>query len=551
MIAREANFIVTDVETTGAHAEKNRMTEIACVTVNDGEIKSKFSSLINPHQFIPQYIANMTGISNEMAFRAPESSDILPEVRSIFDQDTPVFVAHNVKFDWGFIQASLKRDSLPELDMPMLCTLKLARKMLPKDIKKNVGALADYFGITVRGRHRALGDAEATAYILIELLDILEMEHDIQDLEEILEYQNKVYRNYRIGINAIDKFKDYSKHAPLSPGVIYFNDSSGNTLYLRQTDNIKLKLAEYANAGKVSSKKLADIISAANMLNWETAPNVLASHVLHKREIAKLNPQYNPSVSRRMKYIAFSDDDFPRIIKCSDYKQDSVACFGPFESNFAMDKTIDNINKRFKLRECNFELDPSEDFEECYFYDMKRCHAPCSKKQSKDEYKHEVDKVIKYLNSVLNTKELQESIELILKNNSESTDIKNEIKKLNYEMKNGSNSFHYDANMIYIETDFNDINTIDVYFIRRGRLEETISIGRKAPIDVLVEPLKHIYFNGSHNSFEPRESDLEEYSVISKWITKNGDHSTVISANYKNEEELLKELEYELKTFEY
>ena len=114
------NFIVVDVETTGSHPDKNRLTEIACVVVRDGEIRDKFTSLVNPHQFIPQYIANMTGISNEMAFRAPEAADVLPQARKYFELENSIFVAHNVKFDWGFVQSSLKRVKLPEIDIPML-----------------------------------------------------------------------------------------------------------------------------------------------------------------------------------------------------------------------------------------------------------------------------------------------------------------------------------------------------------------------------------------------------------------------------------------------
>jgi len=98
----ETPFVVVDVETSGSNPESNRITEIACVTVNGGEIISEFSSLVNPHQYIPQFICQMTGISNEMAFNAPEMEEILPRLLEIFSMPGAVFVAHNEKFDWSF-----------------------------------------------------------------------------------------------------------------------------------------------------------------------------------------------------------------------------------------------------------------------------------------------------------------------------------------------------------------------------------------------------------------------------------------------------------------
>jgi DNA polymerase-3 subunit epsilon len=148
-------FIVVDVETTGSDPVKNRIMDIACVSTIKGEIVSNFSSLINPHQFIPTFISKMTGISNEMAFSAPESREVLPTVAQIFSDPFAVFVAHNYKFDLSFDQQTFLRSGMEFPDIPKLCTLKLARRLLPKDHKKNVGALAKYFNVPIINRHRA------------------------------------------------------------------------------------------------------------------------------------------------------------------------------------------------------------------------------------------------------------------------------------------------------------------------------------------------------------------------------------------------------------
>jgi DNA polymerase III epsilon subunit family exonuclease len=159
----ETPFIVVDLETTGSNPQKHRIIELAAVTLIGGEIASKFTTLINPHQFIPSFIAKMTGISNNMVYTASEETEVLPKFQKIISTPNAVFVAHNASFDWGFVRATFDR---LELDMPpiqRLCTLKLSRRILVKDLKKNVGSLAEHFNINLFNRHRAFGDAAATA----------------------------------------------------------------------------------------------------------------------------------------------------------------------------------------------------------------------------------------------------------------------------------------------------------------------------------------------------------------------------------------------------
>ena len=170
----EANFIVVDVETTGNSAIHNRITDIACITVKNFEIINTFSSLINPHQRIPWYIQKMTGITNSMVVNAPESNAVFKTIRKLFVQKNTFFIAHNSTFDWHFVYETFKRESIPINEISTICTLKLARKIIPKDVKKNVGSLANFFQIPILNRHRAYDDAFATANFFIEMLHILQ-----------------------------------------------------------------------------------------------------------------------------------------------------------------------------------------------------------------------------------------------------------------------------------------------------------------------------------------------------------------------------------------
>ncbi|MBX3043327.1 MAG: hypothetical protein KIT33_13630 [Candidatus Kapabacteria bacterium] len=278
----DASYIVTDVETTGSHNVKNRMTEIACVTVRNGNIMSSYSSLMNPYQQIPSYVARMTGISQAMVSVAPDESEIIDRVRSLFQIKNPVFVAHNVSFDYGFVGSFFKRGSI-SFDYPQLCTLKLARKLLPRDIKKNVGDLAAYFGVKLKNRHRALIDARATAHILIELLRIAESEHNISNLSELLQFQNKAVSYYKIPNSVSAKFQDVISEIPYFPGILNFYDKNGRIIYRDYAYNLNSKADSIINSYHFTSKKIFEGMSNLYRIDWQTADSELSTLIMREK----------------------------------------------------------------------------------------------------------------------------------------------------------------------------------------------------------------------------------------------------------------------------
>ncbi len=163
-------YAVVDVETTGgSHSRGHRITEIAIVEVDGGGISGDFQTLVNPGRSIPPRIAELTGISDEMVAGAPFFEDVAPELLSRLQGR--VFVAHNSAFDWGFVSAQLA-DALGEVpDGPRLCTVQMARRLAPDLRRRNLDAVAAHFGVPIHARHRAHGDALATAQVLLRLLD--------------------------------------------------------------------------------------------------------------------------------------------------------------------------------------------------------------------------------------------------------------------------------------------------------------------------------------------------------------------------------------------
>lgn len=164
-------YVVVDVETTGgAHIRGHRLTEIAIVRVDaQGRTTHEFSTLINPQRLIPHEITRLTRIDQHMVADAPRFEDVAGQVRQLLE--TRVFVAHNAAFDWGFLNAEFIRVTGRPLLGRRLCTVRLARKVVPEVRRRSLDALSYFFNVHNEARHRAFGDARATAHIFRRLLD--------------------------------------------------------------------------------------------------------------------------------------------------------------------------------------------------------------------------------------------------------------------------------------------------------------------------------------------------------------------------------------------
>jgi len=166
----ETRFAVVDVETTGGGPDRgHRITEIAIVEVAGGRITDEFQTLVNPGRRIPLGVTSLTGITRDMVSEAPYFEHVADEIRSRLEGR--VFVAHNATFDWTFVVDGLVRALGDAPDMVRMCTVRMVRRLVPSLRHRNLDVVARHFGVPIHGRHRAHGDALATARILLRLLD--------------------------------------------------------------------------------------------------------------------------------------------------------------------------------------------------------------------------------------------------------------------------------------------------------------------------------------------------------------------------------------------
>lgn len=178
-------FAVVDVETTGTSPGRgDRVLEIAVVVLADGKIDVAIDTLVNPERPIPRFVSRLTRITDEMVRGVPTFDGVADDV--LGSLAGRVFVAHNMRFDWAFLSREVRRTRDLALDGPRICTVQLARRLVPQLRSRNLDSLATYFGVEIAARHRAGGDAVATARILERLLGLAE-ERGVTTLADLRE----------------------------------------------------------------------------------------------------------------------------------------------------------------------------------------------------------------------------------------------------------------------------------------------------------------------------------------------------------------------------
>jgi DNA polymerase-3 subunit epsilon len=213
-------YAIVDIETTGGFAAANDITEIA-ILVHDGHrVTDRFETLINPSVAIPYFIQSLTGISPAMVASAPSFGEV---AGIIYEKlQGRVFVAHNVNFDFSFLKHHLAANGF-ELNAPRICTVRLSRKVFPALPSYSLGNLCRSFNLHIENRHRAGGDADATA----RLFDLILENNGEPHIREFLK------RTSREQCLPPHLPKEQIEQLPYIPGVYYFHNQKGKVIYVR------------------------------------------------------------------------------------------------------------------------------------------------------------------------------------------------------------------------------------------------------------------------------------------------------------------------------
>ena len=277
-------FAIVDIETTGGNASDSRITEIAIIIHNGIDIIDRFETLVNPQKEIPLPIFALTGINNEMVRNAPIFDDISEKVLEMLTDR--IFVAHNVNFDYTFVRHELEKAGF-KWTARKLCTVRAARKIRPGLGSYSLGKLCYSLDIPIEHRHRAGGDADATAILFSRLL-----EWDNQG--EIIKMVKNTAQDQRLPPNLPPKDFD---QLPEKPGVYYFYNEVKKVIYIGKAVNLKKRVASHFSGHKITPQRqhfLRDIYG----ISFEVCATELMALLLECTEIKKLWPTYNTALKR-------------------------------------------------------------------------------------------------------------------------------------------------------------------------------------------------------------------------------------------------------------
>jgi DNA polymerase-3 subunit alpha (Gram-positive type) len=168
----DTDFVVFDLETTGAKAPPCRITEIGAFRVKNGKIIDEYQTLVNPETAIPLFISQLTGITDAMVKNAPKFRDVAADFLNFIGDS--ILVAHNAHFDMHFLNHEIGRIHTDyRVKNPSLCTVRISRRLLPNVENHRLNTLANHYSVALLNHHRASDDAHATAHIFVNLLEEL------------------------------------------------------------------------------------------------------------------------------------------------------------------------------------------------------------------------------------------------------------------------------------------------------------------------------------------------------------------------------------------
>ncbi len=277
-------FAVVDIETTGGFPQQHGITEIAIVLMDGTEIEGQYSTLVNPHQPIPPFIVNMTGISDAMVSRAPSFHLVAEKIYQLLHDR--VFVAHNVNFDFSFVKYHLQEAGF-HLQTPKICTIRTSRKVFPGYRKYGLGHLTRELGIQIENRHRAGGDALATA----KVLQLILAKDGMPVIKDMLKKEN------RFQILPPNLPEQQIKDLPAQPGVYYFKDAKGKVIYVGKAKYLSKRVVSHFT-GLDTSKKRQEFLRNIHSIDFTTCPTEFSACLLESVEIKRLWPAYNKSQKR-------------------------------------------------------------------------------------------------------------------------------------------------------------------------------------------------------------------------------------------------------------
>lgn len=383
-------YAIIDIETTGGRANQHKITEIAIV-IHDGEkVIDSYETLLDPERAIPANITYITGITDEMVKGQPKFYEVAKKIVEM--TEGRVFVAHNVRFDYGFIREEFSRLGFT-FSRKLLCTVRLTRKVFPELRSYALGNLIKYFKIKVDARHRAMADTMAT----VELFELILAEQNGES--EATDFINRGIKESKLphGITL-----EYLHNLSEEAGVYYMHDEKGDVLYVGKSINIRKRIMEHFTD---QTRKAAILQKNTHSISTEVTGSELVALLLESHEIKVLSPNVNKA--QRVKH-------YPAFV----HQYHNEAGYMIFEASSAKSKERKKLNiineygkithakgalqgavNEFELCNKLVKLEPGDGV--CFYHSIKKCHGACGGLEPVEEYNERANQALEKISTVL------------------------------------------------------------------------------------------------------------------------------------------------------
>ena len=362
-----------DLETTGGSITKDRITEIGIILVDETGVH-EWSQLVHPQMRIPLFIEQITGISNAMLENAPNFEQVAQEVNALLQGK--LFIAHNARFDYGFLKNEFKRLGMV-FKPQVLCTVKLSRALYPQHHRHNLDSLIERHQLTVKERHRALGDAQ----LIYQFWQQLNQQFANDVLEQTI--KKLVQRSSlpsQLDPNLIHDLPD-------GPGVYLFYGENDLPLYIGKSVNIRQRVLSHFAADHRQTKEMS-LSQQTKRIDWIETAGELGALLTEAKLIKQLTPVHNQRLRRKNALCAWQleqkqDQLVPRLAWADDLDFGSQAnLYGLYSNKRDAEKALRSIAEQHQLCLGVLGLDKIGSGKPCFAHQLKLCRGACVGKES-------------------------------------------------------------------------------------------------------------------------------------------------------------------------
>ena len=366
-----------DIETSGSTPGRDGITEVAVITWDDGVVE-RWSSLVNPQRSIPEFIQGLTGISNEMVADAPLFEELVPELKRRLAGR--VFVAHNARFDYAFIKQGFLAAG-EDLRAPTLCTVKLSRKLFPKEARHNLDALTARHGLLAQGRHRAMADAD----LLLQFWQILMRDIPPEELDAAV--------HELLGRPSLPSHLDASLlvELPTGPGVYLFYGENDLPIYIGKSKTIRSRVLAHFSSDVRSSKELS-LAQQVRRVEWRETTGEISALLLEADLVKSMRPTHNRQLRLNQNVCTLVLDApqaFPQVQSLSideALPEQSGRAYGLFQSMTEAKRSLRLLCEEHGLCQAVLGVEKRKQGEACFGRQLKKCQGACEGGESLERH---------------------------------------------------------------------------------------------------------------------------------------------------------------------